>query len=196
MRPLKIITFIFLFSYCSVIQTYEYEIQLENENKKNDGILVINKIENSFFNDSIQIDFQFFPKHQTQTESYILTFDMKFREDYETDFDGVCIGPTWNNDKPGELKIVLDEEYNFKSKIVGKFETNSQMDRCTTYFYYLRYFEANLESNQKILFGVATDYAEIYPDAPNYWIVNKNNEIEKIGTSNIDKYSLYFELSK
>ena len=60
MRPLKIITFIFLFSYCSVIQTYEYEIQLENENKKNDGILVINKIENSFFNDSIQIDFQFF----------------------------------------------------------------------------------------------------------------------------------------
>ena len=71
---------------------------------------------------------------------------MKFREDYETDFDGVCIGPTWNNDKPGELKIVLDEEYNFKSKIVGKFETNSQMDRCTTYFYYLRYFEANLES--------------------------------------------------
>ena len=196
MRPLKIITFIFLFSYCSVIQTYEYEIQLENENKKNDGILVINKIENSFFNDSIQIDFQFFPKHQTQTESYILTFDMKFREDYETDFDGVCIGPTWNNDKPGELKIVLDEEYNFKSKIVGNFETNSQMDRCTTYFYYLRYFEANLESNQKILFGVATDYAEIYPDAPNYWIVNKNNEIEKIGTSNIDKYSLYFELSK
>jgi len=196
LRPLKIITFIFLFSYCSVIQTYEYEIQLENENKKNDGILVINKIENSFFNDSIQIDFQFFPKHQTQTESYILTFDMKFREDYETDFDGVCIGPTWNNDKPGELKIVLDEEYNFKSKIVGNFETNSQMDRCTTYFYYLRYFEANLESNQKILFGVATDYAEIYPDAPNYWIVNKNNEIEKIGTSNIDKYSLYFELSK
>ena len=196
MRPLKIITFIFLFSYCSVIQTYEYEIKLENENKKNDGILVINKIENSFFNDSIQIDFQFFPKHQTQTESYILTFDMKFREDYETDFDGVCIGPTWNNDKPGELKIVLDEEYNFKSKIVGNFETNSQMDRCTTYFYYLRYFEANLESNQKILFGVATDYAEIYPDAPNYWIVNKNNEIEKIGTSNIDKYSLYFELSK
>ena len=86
--------------------------------------------------------------------------------------------------------------YNFKSKIVGNFETNSQMDRCTTYFYYLRYFEANLESNQKILFGVATDYAEIYPDAPNYWIVNKNNEIEKIGTSNIDKYSLYFELSK
>ena len=196
MRPLKIITFILLFSYCSVIQTYEYEIQLENENKKNDGILVINKIENSFFNDSIQIDFQFFPKHQTQTESYILTFDMKFREDYETDFDGVCIGPTWNNDKPGELKIVLDEEYNFKSKIVGNFEINSQMDRCTTYFYYLRYFEANLESNQKILFGVATDYAEIYPDAPNYWIVNKNNEIEKIGTSNIDKYSLYFELSK
>ena len=64
------------------------------------------------------------------------------------------------------------------------------------YIYYLRYFQANINSEKKILFGVATDYAELYPDAPNYWLVNKNNEIEKIGTSNIKKYSIYFELSK
>jgi hypothetical protein len=53
-----------------------------------------------------------------------------------------------------------------------------------------------LYSNQRILYGVATDYADNYPDAPNYWIVNENNEIEKIGNSNINKYSIYFELSK
>ena len=38
--------------------------------------------------------------------------------------------------------------------------------------------------------------AELYPDAPYYWMLNKNNEIEKIGTTNIKKYSLNFELSK
>ncbi len=40
------------------------------------------------------------------------------------------------------------------------------------------------------------NYAELYPDAPYYWLLNKNNEIEKIGSTNIKKYSLNFELSK
>ena len=53
-----------------------------------------------------------------------------------------------------------------------------------------------LLNDKKILYGVATDYAELYPDAPYYWLLNKNNEIEKIGTTNIKKYSLNFELSK
>ncbi len=121
---------------------------------------------------------------------------MKFREDYESDFDGVCIGPTWNETKPGELKVILNKEDNFKSKVTANFDSNSLEDRCEKYIYYLRYFQANINSEQKIFFGVATDYAELYPDAPNYWLVNKNNEIEKIGTSNIKKYSIYFELSK
>ena len=46
------------------------------------------------------------------------------------------------------------------------------------------------------LVGVATDYAGEYPDAPYIWVQNKLNQIEEIGTSNIEKYSLNFELSK
>ena len=49
---------------------------------------------------------------------------------------------------------------------------------------------------EKYLIGVATDYAEEYPDAPYIWMQNKNNDLEIIGTSNIEKYSLNFELSK
>ena len=121
---------------------------------------------------------------------------MKFREDYESDFDGVCIGPTWNENKPGEIKITLKKDNNFKTNINGKFYQNSTEDDCKKYIYYLRYFESTADSGEIIKYGVATDYAENYPDAPNYWSVNKNNEIEKIGTTNIKKYSIKFELSK
>ena len=48
----------------------------------------------------------------------------------------------------------------------------------------------------KYLVGVATDYAEEYPDAPYIWKLNKLNLIEEIGNSNIEKYSINFELSK
>ena len=48
----------------------------------------------------------------------------------------------------------------------------------------------------QIFIGVATDYAEEYPDAPYYWVLEKNNIIDKNGSTNIEKYSLYFELSK
>ena len=44
--------------------------------------------------------------------------------------------------------------------------------------------------------GVATDYSKEYPDAPFIWKQNKLNQIEEIGNSNIEKYSLNFELSK
>ena len=121
---------------------------------------------------------------------------MKFREDYESDFDGVCIGPTWNENKPGEIKITLKKGNNFKTNINGKFYQNAIEDDCSKYIYYLRYFESTADSGEIIKYGVATDYAENYPDAPNYWSVNKNNEIEKIGTTNIKKYSIKFELSK
>ena len=196
MKPIIIFLFIFLFTFCSVLQTYNYEIKLDDENKKNYGRLTIDVVDNSIFNDSLEISFQFYPNSLTLSESYVLTFDMKFREDYESDFDGVCIGPTWNATKPGELKVLLNKENNFKSRAIANFDSNSINDRCSKYIYYLRFLEANIETEQKILFGVATDYAELYPDAPNYWVVNKNNEIEKIGTSNIKKYSIYFELSK
>ncbi len=194
MKPIIIFLFIFLFTFCSVLQTYNYEIKLDGENKKNYGRLTIDVVDNSIFNDSLEISFQFYPNFLTLSESYVLTFDMKFREDYESDFDGVCIGPTWNANKSGNLKVLLNKENNFKSRAIANFDSIN--DRCTKYIYYLRFLEANIETEQKILFGVATDYAELYPDAPNYWVVNKNNEIEKIGTSNIKKYSIYFELSK
>ena len=69
-------------------------------------------------------------------------------------------------------------------------------DRCKNYFYYLRFLTINLRNKDQILIGVATDYAKDYPDAPFIWLVNKNNQLEEIGTTNIEKYSLNFELSK
>ena len=196
MKPIKTIIFIFVFSFCSFLQTYNYEFNTQDELNIYDGRLLINTTEKSLFNESINLNIQMFPNSPDQINYYILTFDMKFREDYESDFDGVCIGPTWEGNKPGELKIILIKENNFKAGIDGKLQEESLRDRCNNYIYYLRYFEAVLSNDKKILYGVATDYAELYPDAPYYRMLNKNNEIEKIGTTNIKKYSLNFELSK
>ena len=194
MRSLTVTVFLFLFISCSSsTEVYEYEIYSDDKVDLVDSKLLFNINKSS---STVHLDVQIFPKNQRDIESYSLVFDMKFREDYESDFDGVCIGPTWNETKPGELKVILNKEDNFKSKVTANFDSNSLEDRCEKYIYYLRYFQANINSEQKIFFGVATDYAELYPDAPNYWLVNKNNEIEKIGTSNIKKYSIYFELSK
>ncbi|MDA9705729.1 hypothetical protein N9U94_00660 [Acidimicrobiaceae bacterium] len=196
MKPTKITSFIFVFSFCSLLQTYNYEFNIEEIPNIYDGRISINITENSFYSDTINLDIQLFPNSPDEVKYYVLTFDMKFREDYESDFDGVCIGPTWEKNKPGELKTILSKENNFKSRIDGKLQEESLRDGCNNYMYYLRYFEVVLANDKKILYGVATDYAELYPDAPYYWLLNKNNEIEKIGTTNIKKYSLNFELSK
>ena len=193
MKPTKITSFIFVFSFCSLLQTYNYEFNIEEIPNIYDGRISINITENSFYSDTINLDIQLFPNSPDEVKYYVLTFDMKFREDYESDFDGVCIGPTWEKNKPGELKTILSKENNFKSRIDGKLQEESLRDGCNNYMYYLRYFEAVLANDKKILYGVATDYAELYPDAPYYWLLNKNNEIEKIGSTNIKKYSLYFE---
>ena len=37
---------------------------------------------------------------------------------------------------------------------------------------------------------------KIIPDAPYLWLVNKNNQIQELGATKIEKYSLTFELSK
>ena len=196
MKPTKITSFIFVFSFCSLLQTYNYEFNIEEIPNIYDGRISINITENSFYSDTINLDIQLFPNSPDEVKYYVLTFDMKFREDYESDFDGVCIGPTWEKNKPGELKTILSKENNFKSRIDGKLQEESLRDGCNNYMYYLRYFEVVLANDKKILYGVATDYAELYPDAPYYWLLNKNNEIEKIGSTNIKKYSLNFELSK
>ena len=114
MKPIKIILFIFVFSFCSLLQTYNYEFNIDDEINIYDGKLSINTTESSFLTDSINLNIQMFPNSPDEINYYVLTFDMKFREDYESDFDGVCIGPTWEMNKPGELKIILSKENNFK----------------------------------------------------------------------------------
>ena len=69
-------------------------------------------------------------------------------------------------------------------------------DRCDNYFYYARYLNVNMTNGETFYVGVATDYGGVYPDAPNIWKVDNNKEIELIFTSNIERYSINFELSK
>ena len=119
---------------------------------------------------------------------------MKFREDYEGDFTGVCIGPSWEKFGPGEFSLELEKKNNFKNTIIGEINL-SEDDRCDIYFYYLRFLDIQTIDGDIYLVGVATDYAGEYPDAPYIWKQNKLNQIEVIGTSNIEKYSINFELS-
>ncbi len=161
MRSLTVTIFLFLFISCSSnTEVFEYEIYSDDKVDLVNSKLLFNINKSS---NMAHLDVQIFPKKQKDIESYSLVFDMKFREDYESEFNGVC----------------LNED-----------------DRCKNYFYYLRFLTINLRNKEQILIGVATDYAKDYPDAPFIWLVNKNNQLEEIGTTNIEKYSLNFELSK
>ena len=62
--------------------------------------------------------------------------------------------------------------------------------------WYYRYLNINMTNGETFYVGVATDYGGVYPDAPNIWKVDSNKEIELIFTSNIERYSINFELSK
>ena len=186
------LSFIIFISCSSTTDVIEYEIYSNDQIENIETKLVFNIYENK---DTIQLEVQSFPKNDKSIESYSLVFDMKFREDYESDFNGVCLGPSWENFGPGELSLELKKENNYKNNIKGVVDP-TQDDRCDNYFYYLRFLTINLIDNEQILIGVATDYAKDYPDAPFVWSVNKNNQLEEIGTTNIEKYSLNFELSK
>ena len=192
MKPFKVLL-LFLFIFCSSVTTYTYGIDADNDRYTVASKLVIN-IENSFSNEEVKITVQSFPNNGNNIESYNLVFDMKFREDYESEFTGICVGPKWEEFGSGEFSITLEKSKNFKSSISG-IRDSSTNDRCENYFYYLRNLEINLSNGEKYLVGVATDYADRYPDAPKIWKLNKLNQIEEIGTSNIEKYSINFELS-
>ena len=151
------------------------------------------KIE-SLSDSKFKVTIQSFPQNNVEIENYKLVFDMKFRDNYESDFAGVCIGPAWENYGPGEFTIYLNASNNYKNFIVGEHQLLDD-DGCRNYFYYLRFFEITTRQN-KYLVGVATDYAEEYPNAPYVWKQNNFNVIEEIGNSNIEKYSINFELSK
>ena len=189
MKPGKLLIFSLLI-FCSNLTTYSYTIE-SDDNNIIDSQLSIN-IE-YLSKDKVKVTVQSFPVSDTNIESYNLVFDMKFREDYEGDFTGVCVGPSWEKFGPGEFSLELEKKNNFKKTIIGEINL-SEDDRCDSYFYYLRFLDIQTNDGDKYLVGVATDYAGEYPDAPYIWKQNKLNQIEVIGTSNIEKYSINFEL--
>ena len=191
MKPGKLLIFLLLI-FCSNLTTYSYTIE-SNDTNTIESQLSIN-IE-YLSKDKVKVTVQSFPISDEEIEKFNLVFDMKFREDYEDDFTGVCIGPNWEKFGPGEFSLVLEKKNNFKNTIIGEINT-SEDDRCDSYFYYLRFFDIQTIDGDIYLVGVATDYAGEYPDAPYVWKQNKLNQIEEIGNSNIEKYSLNFELRK
>ena len=169
MKPSRIIVFLLLIS-CSNLTIYSYEIKSKDIDKIDTQLVI--SIE--YLSDSkLEFTVQSFPISDKAIESYYLVFDMQFREDYENDTTGICVGPSWEKFGPGEFTLVLEKENNFKNTIFGIQTTNGDI----------------------YLVGVATDYVGEYPDAPYIWVQNKLNQIEEIGTSNIKKYSINFELS-
>ena len=189
MKPGKLLIFSLLI-FCSNLTTYSYTID-SDDNNIIESLLSINV--EYLSKDKVKVTVQSFPVSDTNIESYNLVFDMKFREDYEGDFTGVCIGPSWEKFGPGEFSLELEKKNNFKKTIIGEINL-SEDDRCDSYFYYLRFLDIQTIDGDKYLVGVATDYAGEYPDAPYIWKQNKLNQIEVIGTSNIEKYSINFEL--
>ena len=190
MKPGKLLIFSLLI-FCSNLTTYSYTID-SDDNNIIESQLSINV--EYLSKDKVKVTVQSFPVSDTNIESYNLVFDMKFREDYEGDFTGVCIGPSWEKFGPGEFSLELEKKNNFKKTIIGEINL-SEDDRCDSYFYYLRFLDIQIIDGDKYLVGVATDYAGEYPDAPYIWKQNILKQIEVIGTSNIEKYSINFELS-
>ena len=191
MKPYKFLIFSFII-FCSTVSTYSYTI----ESDQNMDIINTNLSINTerISNTKYKVTIQSFPQKNKDIVNYKLVFDMKFRDDYESDFAGVCIGPSWENYGPGEFTLNLNVSNNFKNFIITEFNSADD-DGCQNYFYYLRFLEISAKQSEYLV-GVATDYAEEYPDAPYIWKLNKFNLIEEIGNSNIEKYSINFELSK
>ena len=190
MKPGKLLIFSLLI-FCSNLTTYLYTIDSDDNNIIESQLSINIEYQSK---DKVKVTVQSFPVSDTNIESYNLVFDMKFREDYEGDFTGVCVGPSWEKFGPGEFSLELEKKNNFKNTIIGEINL-SEDDRCDSYFYYLRFLDIQTNDGDKYLVGVATDYAGEYPDAPYIWKQNKLNQIEVIGTSNIEKYSINFELS-
>ena len=112
--------------------TYNYTIDINNPEENLDSRLVINIYEDN--SNNIEIELQAFPKEVNLVDVYQVVFDMKFRDDYESEFNGVCIGPNWDVYGPGEFTIHLDNQNNFKNSIKGTLTQESD-DRCNNYFY-------------------------------------------------------------
>jgi len=192
LRPLFIFLLAFIIS-CSNIDTTSYVIDSKDNSDLVNFRLTINVDEKT--KEEANVTVQIFPQIDKQIDNYVLVFDMKFRENYEDEFNGVCIGPSWEGFGSGEFTLKLEKIKNYKSTITSNYSQDED-DRCKNYLYYLRFLEINTIDGEIYLIGVATDYLQDYPDAPYYWKVNKNNQIDEQGTTNIEKYSLSFELKK
>ena len=190
MKPNKILIFLFFFA-CSNIINYSYTIESTDVNNIDTQLTIT--IEH-LSKEKVKVSAQSFPASDTDIESYNLVFDMKFRENYDDDFNGICIGPSWDRFGPGEFSLDLEKKNNFKKTIIGEVNLGED-DRCESYFYYLRFLDIQTTDGNTYLVGVATEYAGDYPDAPYVWKRNKFHQLEKIGTSNIENYSINFELS-
>lgn len=178
---------------CTTTETYNYSIESESDFNRIDSRFTFNIYKTN--SEKIEIEFQAFPKNVNMIENIEMVFDMKFRDDYEGEFNGVCVGPIWDGFGAGEFSVLLEQKSNFKSFIKGEF-VNEIDDRCDNYFYYARYLNIKMNNGEIFYVGVATDYGGVYPDAPNIWKVDNNKEIQLIFTSNIERYSINFELSK
>ena len=127
MRPL----FIFLFSFiisCSGVETQSYEILSHDDSELINLRLSIDVDHKS--NEEVNLTVQIFPKADLEIKNYLLVFDMKFREDYNDDFTGVCIGPSWENYGSGEFTMKLENKSNFKNTITGKY-IQDEDDLCS-----------------------------------------------------------------
>ena len=182
MSLLRYLLISFLLITCTSTSTYQYSVESNNLSENIDLRLNFNIHEDNSNNHKIEI--QAFPKELNLIDSYKIVFDMKFRDDYESDFNGVCIGPIWDGYGPGEFTVVLDENSSFKASINGKLSQESD-DRCNNYYFYARFLDINLKNGISYLVGVATDYGGLYPDAPEVWKLDTNNEIELIFTSTV-----------
>ena len=133
---------------------------------------------------------------EEQVDKIFITFDMKFKESYESDKTCVCIGPVWDEAGAGDLSILLSSQD--EGLLTGTIDAakSKVQDECDNYYYYVRYLSLYLKDETQILYGVATDYAKNFPDAPEIWLKDKKNNTIIIGESNIEKYSLNFTLKE
>ena len=100
MKPYTFLIFLFII-FCSSVSTYSYTIKSDENMDFINTNLSINTERIS--NTKYKVTIQSFPKNNKDIVNYKLVFDMKFRDDYESDFAGVCIGPSWENYVHGEF---------------------------------------------------------------------------------------------
>ena len=136
-NPYKAFLLSLLIFCSSTSTTNEYEIEVFESYIETDVLSSIDtklifNIEES--NDQINLQVQSFPKSFEQIQSYSLVFDLKFRENYETDTQSLCVGPVWDKFGPGEVSIELKKNNNFKNSVSGVINPENNGNGVFLYF--------------------------------------------------------------